>query len=424
LLKSWRLVFAAGGILASACAQPEPARKVSRPDVNLPRETETIVATVPRHATLDSLLRAHHLQEQLVIEAVSAARDVFDPRRLRADRPYRIVRSLDGLLREFEYQIDADRFLRIVNADRATPEVLDARVLNYDKQIAVVAVDARIDAAHTSLISSIDGTGESVQLAMELADVFSGQVDFQTDLQPGDSFRVLFEKASHDGQFAGYGAILGASITVDGRRLQAYRWQDPATGKAGYYDENGRSLKRFFLKSPLKFEPRVTSGFSMRRLHPIDRVFKAHLGVDYGAPTGSSVVAVAAGVVAAASYAGGGGNTVHLKHPGGFETYYLHLSSYGPGIRAGAHVAQGQLVGRVGMTGSATGPHLDYRLKRNGVFVNPVSVHSRQAPGEPIPAAQLATFQSSRDTFLTRLSATLLADGPGQKPDAVPAVTK
>lgn len=397
---------------------------MSRPDVNLPRETETIVATVPRHATLDSLLRAHHLQEQLVIEAVSAARDVFDPRRLRADRPYRLVRSLDGLLREFEYQIDADRFLRIVNADRATPEVLDARVLNYDKQIAVVAVDARIDAAHSSLISAIDGTGESVLLAMDLADVFSGQVDFQTDLQPGDSFRVLFEKASHDGQFAGYGAILGASITVDGRQLQAFRWVDPVTGKAGYYDENGRSLKRFFLKSPLKFEPRVTSAFSMRRLHPIDRVFKAHLGVDYGAPSGSSVVAVAAGVVASASYAGGGGNTVHLKHPGGFETYYLHLSSYGPGIRAGAHVAQGQLVGRVGMTGSATGPHLDYRLKRNGVFVNPVAVHSRQAPGEPIPAVQLTAFTSSRDTLLTRLSATLVADAPRQKPDAVPAVTK
>ena len=258
--------------------------------------------------------------------------------------------------------------------------MLAAQVLKYEKAIAVVAIDARIDAAHPSLISSIDGAGEKVQLAMELADVFGGQVDFQTDLQPGDSFRVLFEKSSHDGEFSGYGAILGASITVDGRLLQAFRWEDPATGKAAYYDENGRSLKRFFLKSPLKFEPRVTSAFSKRRFHPIDQVFKAHLGVDYGAPTGSSVVAVAAGIVASAGYAGGGGNTVHLKHPGGFETYYLHLSSYGPGIRAGAHVAQGQLVGRVGMTGSATGPHLDYRLKRNGSFVNPVSVHSRQRP--------------------------------------------
>ena len=223
--------------------------------------------------------------------------------------------------------------------------------------------------------------------------MFSGQVDFHTDLQPGDSFRVLFEKTSHEGQFSSYGAMLGAAISVDGRPFQAFRWDDPATGKAGYYDENGRSLKRFFLKSPLKFEPRVTSRFSKRRFHPVDQVYKAHLGVDYGAPTGSSVVAVAAGVVMSAAYSGGSGNMVRLKHTGGFETYYLHLSAYGPGIRAGAHVAQGQLIGRVGMTGTATGPHLDYRLKRNGVFVNPVSVHSRQAPGEPIPAGPARQLQ-------------------------------
>jgi murein DD-endopeptidase MepM/ murein hydrolase activator NlpD len=423
LLKAGRLLIGvAGGLWLASCAGPEPARRQAHADVYLPRETETIESTVPRHATLDSLLRAHQLQEPFVVQAVTVARGVFDPRHLRADRPYRLVRSLDGLLREFEYQIDADRFLRIVNPDRARPEVLDAQVLPYEKQTEVVAIDARIDARHNSLISSIDAAGEKIQLALDLADVFSGQVDFHTDLQPGDRFHVLFEKSSRDGQFCGYGAILGASITVDGRQMQAFRFVDPATGKPAYYDDNGRSLKRFFLKSPLKFEPRVTSAFSTHRLHPIDQVYKAHLGVDYGAPTGSSVVAVAAGVVVSAAYSGAGGNMVHLKHQGGFETYYLHLSAYGSGIRAGAHVAQGQLIGRVGMTGSATGPHLDYRLKRSGVFVNPVAVHSRQAPGEPIPAVQLATFRSSRDALLTRLSATLVAEAPRQKPDAVHAV--
>jgi murein DD-endopeptidase MepM/ murein hydrolase activator NlpD len=423
LPRAWRFLLA-GTLLLTSCARTEPARRRSPADVYLSRETETIEAIVPRHATLDSLLRAHHLQEQLVVEAVAVVRDVFDPRQLRADRPYRIVRSLDGLLREFEYQIDADRFLRIISRDRARPAELDAQVLAYDKQTEVAAIDARIDAEHTSLIASIDGAGEKIQLAMELADVFSGQVDFHTELQPGDSFRVLFEKSSRDGEFSSYGAILGASIDVGGRRLQAIRWIDPSTGKAAYYDENGRSLKRFFLKSPLKFEPRVTSKFSTRRFHPIDHVYKAHLGVDYGAPTGSSVVAVAAGAVVAAGYSGAGGNTVHLKHPGGFETYYLHLSAFGPGIRAGAHVAQRQLIGRVGMTGSATGPHLDYRLKKNGAFVNPVAVHSRQAPGEPIPAVQRAAFKYSCDGVLSRLSTTLLAEVPRQKPDAVSALAK
>ena len=393
-----------------------------RGDVRLPRETEIIEALIPRHATLDSLLRAHKLSETLVGEVVTAARAVFDPRQMRAGRPYRLVLSLDGLLREFIYEIDADRFLRIASADRARPAVLGAEIVPFEKHMAIAAIDARIDADRSSLIGAIAGSGETIQLALDLADIFSGQVDFNTDLQPGDSFKVLFEKFTREGEFSDYGAVLGAAITVDGRRLQAFRWSDPATGKAAYYDENGRSLKRFFLKSPLKFEPRVTSRFSMRRFHPVDKVYRPHLGVDYGAPTGASVVAVAHGVVVSARYSGAGGNTVRLKHAGGFETYYLHLSSFGPGIRAGARVAQGQLVGRVGSTGSATGPHLDYRLKRGGAFVNPVSIHARQAPGQPIPASHLARFTASRDDLLARLTTTLYAGVPAAKPDVVRAV--
>jgi murein DD-endopeptidase MepM/ murein hydrolase activator NlpD len=132
-------------------------------------------------------------------------------------------------------------------------------------------------------------------------------------------------------------------------------------------------------------------------------------------------VAVAGGTVVSAGYSGASGNLVHLKHPRGIETYYLHLSAFAKGIRAGAHVEQGQVIGRVGATGAATGPHLDYRLKRDGSFVNPLAVHSRQAPGEPIPTAQLAAFREMRDQRLSQLSTTLLASGGEQKPDAVKA---
>lgn len=403
-------------LTVAGCAKHDDAPPPRGGDVRLRPETEIVESTVPRSATLDSLLRANHLQDQLVTAAVGAARDVFDPRQLRADRPYRLVRTLDGLLREFEYQIDGDRFLRIVNRDRAKPADLDAAVIPYDKRTDVVAIDARVDGDHPSLVAAIDQTGETVQLAMALADIFSGEVDFHSDLQPGDSFRVLFEKYSHDGQFSGYGAVLGASIVAGGRRLEAFRWTDRLSGKPAYYDDNGRSLKRVFLKSPLKFEPRITSGFSLHRFHPVDHVFKAHLGVDYGAPVGAPVVAVSNGVVVSASPSGASGNMVHLKHPAGFETYYLHLSSFAPGIHAGARVAQGQVIGRVGMTGSATGPHLDFRIRKNGAFVNPVSVHSRQAPGEPIPSAQLAAFRVSRDEVRGQLSATLLAKGTSRAP--------
>ena len=391
---------------------------VSRGDIQLPREFERIEALIPRHATLDSLLRAHHLSEELVAEAVAAARVVFDPRQMRAGRPYRLEITLDGLLREFIYEIDTDRFLRIVRGERDKPA---AEIVPFDKQTEIAAIDARLEGETTSLIGAINESGETIALALELADIFGGQVDFNDDLQPGDSFKVLFEKATRDGAFSNYGAVLAAAITVDGRQLQAFRWTDPVTGKAAYYDENGRSLKRFFLKSPLKFEPRITSRFSMRRFHPVHKVYRAHLGVDYGAPTGAAVVAVANGVVVSARYSGGGGNTVHLKHPGGFETYYLHLSSFGAGIRAGARVSQGQLIGRVGSTGTATGPHLDYRLKRGGVFVNPVSIHARQAPGEPISASHLPRFTALRDGALAQLRTTLLAAAPRPERDAVRA---
>jgi len=402
--------------LLTACARdtPPPPR---RADVVLPVETEIIEALVPRQATLETLLRQHEVPADLVHAVIESARAVFNPRQLRADRPYRLVLSMDGLLREFEYQIDADRFLRIVSRDRSAPQKLDAEVLPYDKDTAVVAIRGRIDADHPSLVSAMDATGERVQLAIALAEIFSGQIDFENDLQPGDFFDVLFETTKYQGQFAGYGAILGARLTNEGREHQAYRWTHPTTRRAGYYDENGRSLKRFVLASPLRFSPRVTSGFSRRRLHPVHRTFRAHLGVDYAASTGTPVVAVAGGVVASAGWAGGGGRQVRIRHSGGLESYYLHLSAFARGIRSGTRVDQGQLIGRVGASGTATGPHLDYRLRKNGMFIDPRREHARQPPGEPIPSMYLTDFSSTRNGVLQQFSTALLADD-APPPDA------
>ena len=420
---SRRLICALFGVaVTAACARDVPPPPVERlPDIELKSEIVTIEARVPPHATLDALLRGQQLADPFVIAAIEAARAVFNPRQLHSDRPYRLVRSLDGMLREFEYQIDADRFLRIISRDRDQPMRLDAEVVPYEKQIETVAVRGRIDADHPSVIAAMAETGETVQLAMLVAEIFSGQIDFDSDLQPGDNFDILVEKSSHDGQFSGYGAVMGARFLTDGRDLRAFRWTDPATGKAAFYDENGRSLKRFFLRSPLRFEPRITSGFSRSRLHPIYRTYRPHLGIDYGAPVGAPVVAVASGTVVSAGWSGGGGNMIRVRHASGFESYYLHLSAFAKGIRAGAHVDQGELIGRVGATGDATGPHLDYRLRKNGVFVNPLTEHRKLPPGEPIPAAGLPAFRSAAEATLTRLSQTLSAEAPKQKPDAVSA---
>jgi len=410
------LAAALAALLTACAAVPEAPPSTPGQDIVLPLDSQIIEAVVPRNATLDGLLRQHNLNLELIQAAIESARDVFDPRDLRANRPYRLVRSLDGLLREFEYQIDADRFLRIVNPDRSQPAVLRAQVLSYDKEVTVAAIRGVIDTERNSLIAAVTEAGEDVNFAISLAALFSGQIDFQSELQPGDSFEVLFEKATIEGDFAGYGSILGARFSNDGRDYQAYRWVNPSTGKPGYYDEEGRSLKRTLLKSPLRFEPRITSGFSRRRLHPVHRRYRAHLGVDYAAPRGAPVVAVASGVVVSAGWAGGGGNQVRLRHASGLESYYLHLSSFAKGIRRGARVDQGQLIGRVGATGTATGPHLDYRLRKNGVFVDPRRQHARQPPGDPIPTNLLADYRVARDGVVGQLSTILLAH-----PDAVRA---
>lgn len=404
----------------AACSRAPDPPPAGRGDIVLPPDTETFEARVTRNATLETIFRAHQLRADVAVAAIEAVRTVLSPRVLRADQPYRLVRTIDGMLRRFEYQIDADRFLQISNLNREQPDRFDVQVIAYKKSTEVAAIHADIDKDHPSLVAAIDAAGEKVQLAIALAEVFAGDVDFESDLQPGDSVELLFEKIFREGEFAGYGNLLAARLLNDGRDLHAYRFLQ--NGKPGYYDDRGRSLRRVFLRSPLKFEARVTSRFSYRRLHPVHRTYRAHLAVDYGAPYGAPVVAVASGVVAAAGYSGASGLMVRLRHPNGFESYYLHLSRLGKGIRAGARVEQNQLIGRVGSSGTATGPHLDYRLKRNGAFVNPLAIHRRMPPGEPIAAGARAAFAVERERMMRELSTTLLARAPAPRPrDAVKA---
>jgi murein DD-endopeptidase MepM/ murein hydrolase activator NlpD len=393
------LAVLAAGAVACARSRDSAADRAPRADVMLPRETETIDARVPRNATLDSLLSGHGLAPDLVAAAIEVVRPIFDPRRLRADQPYRLVRGLDGSLRRFRYEIDGDRFLDVARRG----DGLEARILPFEKETAVVSLRAAIDEDHPSIIAALDEAGESVELAIVLADILSGEVDFNNDLQVGDTIDVVFERHLREGRAAGYGAILAAELVNEGRRVRAFRFAGP-DGKAGYYDDRGRSLRRFFLRSPLPFQPRITSRFSRSRLHPVYRTYRAHLGVDYGAPVGTAVLAVANGVVVSAGFSGGSGRMVHLRHADGYESYYLHLSSFAPGVVRGVRVQQGQLIGRVGSSGTATGPHLDYRLRRNGAFVNPLTVHRNMPPGTPVDPRYRAAFLIVRDRVEARFT--------------------
>jgi murein DD-endopeptidase MepM/ murein hydrolase activator NlpD len=394
------LVLAVSMAACRDAAPPSPPSASTASDIFLPPDTELIRSVVPSRTTLDALLRANGLAASEVERVIAAVRSAFDPRRLRATQPFELLRTIDGFVRNFEYEIDHDVFLRVWRPAR--DQELTAEVLPIPKVRQEVVATGSINEQTPSLFQAMEEAGERPDLSIALAEIFGGEIDFNTELQPGDRFGLAFEKFTREERPATYGEISAAEFLNDGRLLRAIRFTPPG-GKPAYYDEQGRSLRRFFLRSPLKFEPRITSGFSQRRFHPVLHRYRAHLGIDYGAPTGAPVVAVSNGTVISASFDRANGRMVRLKHAGGYETYYLHLSAFGSGIRAGASVSQGQVIGRVGATGLASGPHLDYRVRRNGVFVNPLVEHRKMPPGEPIPASARAAFNELRDQLLKKL---------------------
>ena len=388
------------GVTACASDGPPPP---SAQDVFLEPDTTSIRGVVEPRATLDAMLRGHGVAANVVSTVVQAASVVFDLRRLRASQPFSLERALSGDLRHFEYEIDADSFLRVMPV-APDAEEFRAEVLPIPKTLEHGVAAGTIDASTPSLFQAMGATGERAELTLALAQVFSGEIDFNSEVQPGDRFAVAFERFVRDDRPSTYGAITAAEFENDGRRIRAVRFVPPG-GEADYFDDEGHSLQRFFLRSPLKFEPRVTSRYSTRRMHPILRTARAHTGVDYGAPTGAAVVAVSSGTVVSATRDSANGRMVRLRHASGYETYYLHLSAFASGIRRGARVAQGQTIGSVGSTGLATGPHLHYGLKKNGTRVDPLREHRNMPPGDPVPAEAMEAFRAVRDEALEQLAA-------------------
>jgi len=399
--RSWGLLPILCASVVACRSEAPPAPATSRADILLTPDTTTIRGRVTPSTTLDEMLQEHGLAASAVRGVVDAARAVFDPRRLRSLQPFLLERTLEGRLRHFEYEIDADSYLRVLPVALGAAE-LRAEVLPIPRTVEHAVVAGRIDEASPSLFQAMESTGEGAELTIDLAQIFAGEIDFNTEVQPGDQFALAFERFVREDRSSTYGVISAAEFRNEGRLIRAVRFTPPG-GKPGYFDEQGRSLRRLFLRSPLKFEPRVTSRFSLRRLHPILDIARAHRGVDYGAPTGAPVVAVATGTVVSATYDEVNGRMVRLRHASGYQSSYLHLSAFAPGIRAGAHVDQGQTIGRVGSTGLATGPHLHYGLQKNGGWVDPLREHRNMPPGDPVPGAAMNAFRVARDAALDRL---------------------
>ena len=298
----------------------------------------------------------------------------LDPRALGLGTDFEGRCSPSGRLEHLQVRLDQRRELVL---DRVGDQIhLVEHVRPLSSQL--IRVTGRIS---SSLFGAIQAAGEHPELAVRFADIFQWDIDFFRDLRVDDAFVALVDKQTIDDQFYTYGQIYAARFVNRGRSLTAILYRGP-DGTPGYYDLDGAPLRKQFLRSPLKFS-RITSRFNLNRFHPILKRRRPHYGVDYGAPVGTPVHATAAGTVDFVGRNGGAGNMVRLRHPNGYQTNYLHLSRYGAGVRRGARVSQGQVVGYVGSTGLSTGPHLDYRIRHNGSWINPLSLSS--PPAEPLP---------------------------------------
>ncbi|MBN2266093.1 MAG: peptidoglycan DD-metalloendopeptidase family protein, partial [Candidatus Aminicenantes bacterium] len=385
--------------------RPEPAGPaLASPPPEPPLVEEKII--IPARSTLAELLKSRGFTDREVHDLRESVKPVYDLSRIRAGQELRLASAADGPWRRLEYDIDETRYL-VVHCEG---EEIRAEIAYVPIEFKPSLVTGVIE---DSLIGALNRAGEQDSLAIDLVErCFGWDVDFNTDVRRGDSFRVFVEKRYLDGRFAGYRDILAAEYVNEGSVFRAFRFTYPDTGATDYFDENGGSRRKNFLRSPIKFmTPRITSRFTSSRLHPIYKIYRPHYGVDYAAPVGTPVQATADGEVTFAGRDGAAGNAVKLRHKNAYQTAYLHLSRFGPGIRRGAQVKGGDIIGYVGTTGDSTGPHLDYRIYLHGSPVNPLS--HKFKPADPLRKE----FSDVYAKEVARLSAAL------QLPEIVRTVT-
>jgi murein DD-endopeptidase MepM/ murein hydrolase activator NlpD len=384
--------------LAHAKAAEAPAALVPVPSSPPLFQVEKIF--IKKGESLARLLKRQNFTDNEIHRLKESVKPVYDLARITAGHELRLWKAEDGGWKAIEYDIDEARYVAVRNE----ADGIRAEVKAYPFELRPALVRGVIE---TTAVAAMAKAGEEDILAYDLAErCFGWDIDFYTDLRRVDTFRLLVEKKFLDGKFAGYRNILAAEFVNAGKTFQAFRFTYPDSGVADYYDENGLSKRKEFLKSPFKYGAHVTSHFTNSRFHPIYKVYRPHLGVDYGAPEGWPVQATADGKVTYAGWNDGSGQMVRLQHKNGYETLYSHLSGYGPGIRAGAQVKGGDTVGYVGHTGDATGPHLDYRIHYHGAPVNPLG--EKFKPADPVRKEFLEAYKKEIGRFRQALDGPLI----------------
>jgi murein DD-endopeptidase MepM/ murein hydrolase activator NlpD len=347
---------------------------------------------IQRGDTIASILSRLNVNDTEAMTYLLQAKDVRSLYQLVPGRTIRVVTTADGTLESLAYVNTNGRRLHVVRGESGFSS--SEEVPQTEQWIMQSSGEIE-----SSLFAATDSSGIPEIVALQLADIFSSDIDFHRDLRRGDRFSVVYEALAADGEFVGFGRVLSAEFVNQGHAFRAVFFRDDQ-GRNGYYTPDGRNMRKAFLRSPIEFS-RVTSGFSTARFHPILKAWRAHKGIDYGAPAGTRVRVTADGRVTFSGRKGGYGNVVIVRHTNGYETLYAHLSGFGPGIRPGRRVVQGDIVGFVGSTGLATGPHLHYEFHVNGVHQNPMRL--AMPPGPPITAQLRAAFEEAAEPLLARL---------------------
>lgn len=349
-----------------------------------------INASINPNQFLSQILDEHHVAYEKVDALARNAEDIFSVTKLRAGKDYTILsKDASSPAQYFIYEPDVYSYV-IYDIENGSTEVVEREITTQIKSSSGII--------ESSLWQTMVDNDLSYDLASRLEDVFGWSIDFHY-VQNGDRFKVIYESKSIDGKVVGVGNILGAYYKNYSNEYHGVYFENEQ--HQGYYDLEGRPMKKTFLKSPVKYS-RISSGFNLNRFHPVLKRRKAHLGTDYAAPYGTPILAVANGVVTKASRTRGNGNYVKIKHDKTYQTQYLHMQKFGKGISPGVHVKQGQVIGYVGSTGLATGPHVCFRFWKNNRQVN----HRRLnfPPAEPMPKADIPRFNEKRDEIVKQLN--------------------
>ena len=344
-----------------------------------------ISGNIEKGETLFHIFKRYKLDFEEMLALKEASASVHTLRKLCPGNQYKIIVNDKNQVNSLLYWIDDDHMLSVA---RTGSGFAASKVpVEYEKKIHYIS-----GVVENNLIASMGHQGQGLILALLLSDIFSWDIDFMSDLRKGDVYKIVAEGLYLEGEFKKYGHILCAEFVNNGELYNAYRFE--VNGEAAYYNDEGKSLQRSFLKAPLSFR-RISSGFSKKRFHPVLRIYRPHLGVDYAASRGTPVSTVGDGTVVFAGYKGQNGKIVIIRHPNGYTTYYGHLSKIARGVKRGKKVTQGHVIGYVGSTGLSTGPHLDYRVKRGNRFVNPLTLKLPRS--KSVPEALMTEFSTIRN---------------------------